>query len=373
MAGIYIHIPFCKKACHYCNFHFSTSLRLKDDMIDAICRELILQNKFLDGEIINTIYFGGGTPSILEPIEIDRILNTIHKYFHVETDIELTLEANPDDLDKKKILALQLSGVNRLSIGVQSFYDRDLEWMNRSHNSGQAHQVIRDAMESGVTNLNIDLIFGSPTTTNEMWENNLSMAMEYGIKHLSCYALTVEDKTALGHFVKTGKEVNPDEKAIQEQYDICRRFLSAKGFIHYEISNYALENHFAIHNTSYWKGLKYLGIGPSSHSFNGFNRYWNVSNNKKYIDSLAHDIVPVEKEKLSETDTFNEYLMTGLRTMWGCDETYVNEKLKTNKDLEHHLNNHLEAGHIKLRNGRYIMTEEAWLTSDSIIADLFIE
>lgn len=373
MAGIYIHIPFCKKACHYCNFHFSTSLRLKNEMIDSICTELVLQKEFLDNEKIKTIYFGGGTPSILNPEEIDQILNTIHRHYPVETDIELTLEANPDDLDKTKIAALKESGINRLSIGIQSFFDSDLEWMNRSHNSAQSHEVIQNALYAGISNLNIDLIFGCPTTSTEMWKKNLSLTLDYNIKHLSCYALTVEEKTALGYFVKTGKTPSPDDKLIQDQYDLTTKILAQHGFIHYEISNYALDNQFAVHNTSYWKGEKYLGVGPSSHSFNGSSRFWNISHNKKYIDSISMNRIPSEMEILSESDRFNEYLMTGFRTMWGCAEEQLDEVIRDNNSIRTQLDKHLEAGNIVLNEGYYKLTEEAWLTSDSIISDLFID
>ncbi len=323
MAGLYLHIPFCKQACHYCNFHFSTSLRLKDEMVSAMLQEIEWQADYLDGEPLETVYFGGGTPSVLGIRDLDLFFEKIFKHFSViNTDtrpIEATLEANPDDLTLTKIKDLYQTPINRLSIGVQSFSDEDLKFMNRAHNAGEALTCIQEAQAKGFDNLTIDLIYGAPTTSDAQWAANLQQVFNLKIPHLSCYCLTVEGKTALAHFIKTGK-VPPvsDEQGVR-QFEFLIERTEAEGYEHYEISNFALPNHYSRHNSSYWQGKKYLGIGPSAHSFNGQSRQWNVANNPLYIKSIKEGKLSFEKENLSPAQRYDEYIMTGLRTIWGCD------------------------------------------------------
>lgn len=320
MSGIYFHIPFCKKACHYCNFHFSTSLHLKTPMVEAILHELDLRKDYLGGEEIASIYFGGGTPSLLEIKELQQIFEKVASLHRVRPDAEITLEANPDDLTLEKLRDLRAhTPVNRLSIGIQSFSDADLLWMNRAHNSGQAILSIENARAAGFDNLTVDLIYGSPSTSDAQWQENVRRVFDLGIPHISCYCLTVEDGTALGNWVKKGKQPPMDEEKAIRQFEWLMEAAVLEGFEHYEISNFARPGHHARHNSSYWSGKKYLGIGPAAHSFDGETRQWNVSNNALYIKALERREVPFELEKLSPTDRYNEYVMTTLRTQWGCD------------------------------------------------------
>ena len=316
MAGIYIHIPFCKQACFYCDFHFSTSLKKKDELISCMQKELVLRKGELQNETIETIYFGGGTPSLLSTEELQSILNTIEKNFTVIENPEITLEANPDDLSKETILKLAKSSINRLSIGVQSFFEEDLKLMNRAHNANEAKACLSDAIGS-FDNITVDLIYGIPNMTNERWKENLQTLFDFGVNHISSYALTVEPKTALDSFIKQGKYPKLDEKVARAHFEILVEETQKQGFVHYEISNFGKPNYFSKHNTSYWKGKKYIGIGPSAHSFNKTHRSWNVANNAKYIKSLQENKLPNEVEELSINDQFNEYIMTGLRTIWG--------------------------------------------------------
>ena len=322
MAGIYIHIPFCKQACFYCDFHFSTSLKKKDELISCMQKELVLRKGELQNETIETIYFGGGTPSLLSTEEIQFILNTIKENFNVIENPEITLEANPDDLVTAQTQSRTIFedyksiGINRLSIGVQSFFEEDLKLMNRAHNSNEAKNCLSMATRH-FDNITVDLIYGIPNMTNERWKENLQTLFDFGINHISSYALTVEPKTALDSFIKQGKYPELDEKVAREHFEILVEETQNQGFVHYEISNFGKPNYFSKHNTSYWEGKKYLGIGPSAHSFNNAQRSWNVANNAKYIKSLQENKLPNEVEELSVNDQFNEYIMTGLRTIWG--------------------------------------------------------
>ena len=316
MAGIYLHIPFCKQACFYCDFHFSTSLKKKDELVSCLVKELELRKNELQNETIETIYFGGGTPSLLSQEEIELLLNTIQKNYKVLDNPEITIEANPDDLSEAKILELAKSPINRLSIGVQSFFEEDLKAMNRAHNSEEARKSLSLATRY-FDNITIDLIYGVPNMSNERWKENLQIAFDFGINHISSYALTVEPKTALDSFIKQGKYPDVDETVAKEHFDILVSETAKNGFIHYEISNFGKSDYFSKHNTSYWQGKKYVGIGPSAHSFNGKTRSWNIANNAKYIKEIQVGNLPNETEKLSKEDQFNEYLMTGLRTIWG--------------------------------------------------------
>ena len=325
MSGIYIHIPFCKKACHYCNFHFSTSLRLKDDMISAICFEIEKRKDYLHDTHLQSIYFGGGTPSLLNEGDLHKIFEKLSQHFTWDQKSEITLESNPDDLDVNKLAMLQRLGINRLSIGVQSFFDEDLVWMNRAHNADEAQHCIKAAQDVGFSNITIDLIYGCPSTTNEMWEQNINRALSMQIPHISSYCLTVEEKTALHHQVKTGKISQPDAEMASEQFSTLMDRLQSAGFDHYEISNFGKPGHHAIHNTNYWKGAHYLGLGPAAHSFDGSSRSWNITNNKKYIDACQNGTEFMESETLSDATRYNEYIMTGLRTMWGIDYRTIQE------------------------------------------------
>ncbi len=321
--GIYIHIPFCKQACHYCNFHFSTATKYQEEMVKAITKELQMQQSYLPNKPLESIYFGGGTPSILSEKYLEQIFTTIHKLFKVSPNAEITLEANPDDLHKDKLLALKSMGINRLSIGVQSFFADDLVLMNRAHTPKEAVRALELSFEQGFEEINLDLIYGITTASNDSWIKNMEKAFNFPINHLSAYALTVEPKTALAHFIKKGKYPPIDEQKASEQYNMLMEFAQAKGWTHYEISNFALPGKEARHNTAYWQGKAYLGIGPSAHSFNGHSRQWNIANNQTYMKAIEQDRVPFEVEILSPTDQYNELVMTALRTKWGCSEKEI--------------------------------------------------
>ncbi len=319
MSGIYLHIPFCRKACHYCNFHFSTSLRLKDEMIAAICMEIGMRKNYLSNSHLTSIYFGGGTPSLLNDADLELIFKTISKHFSWDEMTEITLEANPDDINPATLSTFKKWEINRLSIGVQSFFDEDLKWMNRAHNAGEAERCIKAAQDAGFANLTIDLIYGSPTTTMEMWKKNISTTLSFDIPHISSYCMTVEEKTALFHQIKTQQSIAPDPEKSANQFDMLVSNLVSHGYEHYEISNFGKPGHHAIHNTNYWRGAEYLGIGPSAHSFDSKTRSWNIPNNKKYIDGILASTPVTEVEILSDATKYNEYIMTGLRTMWGVN------------------------------------------------------
>jgi len=319
MAGIYIHIPFCKQACSYCDFHFSTKLTNKKSVLSAIEKELKLRSNYLGQELVDTIYLGGGTPSLLSEIELQSIFQTVLNNYTVSDHAEITLEANPDDLTKVKLQELKQTPINRLSIGVQSFFEEDLRFMNRAHNAKEAVTSIQNAKEVGFDNLSIDLIFGSQTTSNEMWQRNLSIFFDLGINHLSAYSLTVEEKTALAHNIAKGKVKNIDDEKNYTQYLILQNAIKENGFEQYELSNYCIDESYSKHNTSYWQNKKYLGIGPSAHSFNGISRQWNVKNNALYTKAINEGNSYFEKEELSEIDRYHEYLITSLRTKWGVD------------------------------------------------------
>lgn len=375
MAGIYIHVPFCKKACHYCNFHFSTQQQLKPEMVKAICREAYLRKDFIQ-ESINTIYLGGGTPSLLSASELDLILSTLQEHYTIATDIEITLEANPDDISVDKLNQWFKAGVNRLSIGIQSFFEEDLQWMNRAHNALQAKDCIAQAQIAGFNNLTIDLIYGTPGLTNERWQQNVQTALSLGIPHLSCYALTVEPNTALDHMIRKGDKNDVDTDLQATHFNILTRTLLEAGFEHYEISNFAKPGFRSQHNSSYWLGKPYLGLGPSAHSFDGsFTRQWNISNNPLYISSLQQGVVPFESETLTMTQKINEYLMTSLRTMEGISLVFLQNNwgeenvLKVMKAAQLHL----DQLNIQLKDQHLILTPRGKFLADGIAADLFVE
>ena len=316
MSGIYIHIPFCKQACYYCDFHFSTSLKKKDELVKALARELILRKGELQNQTIETIYFGGGTPSLLTIDELRLLIDSIYLNYSVSDNPEITLEANPDDLSKQKLNDLTTSRINRLSIGIQSFFEDDLQSMNRAHSSQEAKQCLEEATKH-FSNITIDLIYGIPNMNIEKWNKNLQTAFSFGVNHISSYALTVEPKTALASFIKKGTYPPIDDDLALQHFDLLMAETEQQGFVHYEISNFGKKGYFSKHNTSYWQGKPYLGIGPSAHSFNGKQRSWNVSNNTIYIKSIQDNTLPSKVETLSKQDRYNEYVMTGLRTIWG--------------------------------------------------------
>lgn len=374
MAGLYLHIPFCKQACHYCNFHFSTSLKLKNQMISAICQELALQRHYMGAdEHLETIYFGGGTPSLLSQRDLELIFDVIFKHYKVSNlPLEITLEANPDDLTEPKINELKNSPVNRLSIGVQSFSEEDLRFMNRAHNSQEALACIQNAQTAGFENLTIDLIYGSPTTSNEQWGKNLQVVFDLKIPHLSCYCLTIEPKTALAHQVKKGLALPVDEERAAAQFEHLVEQSGGEGYEHYEISNFAKAGWHSRHNSSYWQGKKYLGIGPAAHSFNGDSRQWNIANNAHYIRSLQEGKLPFEMETLTPVQRYNEYVMTGLRTVWGCDLLKI-RKLGFEVHFFENANHFLAEGTMERDGTIFRLTKQGKFLADGIAAQLFAE
>ena len=316
MSGIYIHIPFCKKACHYCDFHFSTSLKKKDEMVLALAKEIALRKSEFNDEIVETIYFGGGTPSILEIHDLRFLIDEVFANYKVVKNPEITVEANPDDLTETRIIELSQNKINRLSIGIQSFFEDDLKLMNRAHNSEEAKKCLEIATKY-FDNISIDLIYGVPNMSNEKWLQNIETALSFNVPHISSYALTVEPKTALHSFIQKGIIPPPDDEVAQEHFHLLVDKLEENGFIHYELSNFGKSTYFSKNNSSYWLGKKYIGIGPSAHSYNGISRSWNISNNSLYLKSISENILPAETEILTKTDRYNEYVMTGLRTIWG--------------------------------------------------------
>ncbi|MFN3554640.1 MAG: radical SAM family heme chaperone HemW [Bacteroidales bacterium] len=328
MPGIYIHIPFCRQACHYCNFHFSISQKRRPEFVEALLKEIELQRAFFNPEptgktVLDTLYFGGGTPSLLSIGELRRIYDHIQMYFELSPDAEVTLEANPDDLDARQLAQLKALGVNRLSIGIQSFREEDLLYMNRSHTAAQAFKVLDDALDCGFSNITADLIYGTPGMTDQHWHDNLMQLVSRGIPHISAYALTVEKRTALDVFIRQGKAAPVDDEMAAQQFDHMCRLLANHQYDHYEISNFGKEGFYSQHNLGYWSGEPYLGLGPSAHSFVPGFRRWNVANTCRYIDSLSQGIIPFEQEVLSREQQFNEYVMTALRTLWGIEKQHV--------------------------------------------------
>jgi oxygen-independent coproporphyrinogen-3 oxidase len=372
MAGIYLHIPFCRQACHYCNFHFSTTLHRKNDFVVALLKEMEARKDYIAGEQVETIYFGGGTPSLLTEEELERILDRLHALFPVAAGAEITLEANPDDMAAAgKLAGWKRSGVNRLSIGVQSFFEEDLRWMNRVHNAVQAVESIRSAQDAGLDNISIDLIYGTPGLSDLRWEKNVEQALRLGIPHLSCYALTVEARTALDTMIRQHKKEDVDPDVQARQFLLLMDWLAAAGYEHYEISNFSLPGRRSRHNTSYWQGKPYLGLGPSAHSFNGSSsRQWNVANNAVYIDTPAGGF---EQETLTPTQQLNEYIMISLRTMEGSDLDHVSRRFgEKNADTLHRLaERHIRGKKMQYAGRHLILTKEGRLLADGIAADLF--
>lgn len=376
MSGIYIHIPFCKQACHYCDFHFSTSMKKKDEMVLALAKEIALRKNEFENDPefseVETIYFGGGTPSVLSNDQINFLISEVYKNYNVAENPEITLEANPDDLSSDRILELSKSPINRLSIGIQSFYEEDLKLMNRAHNSAEARRCLEEATKY-FDNISLDLIYGIPGMSDEMWKQNIQTALNFGIPHISSYALTVEPKTALRKLIDTGKIAEPQDDAASNHFLILVEMLQQNGFIHYELSNFGKENYFSKNNSAYWLGKKYIGIGPSAHSYDGEKRGWNIANNSLYLKSIQENKLPIETEILTKSDRYNEYIMTGLRTIWGVSlerienefgQKYLNYlKKQTQKFLNDDL--------LSIENNILKPTPKGKFLTDGIASDLF--
>lgn len=373
MGGIYIHIPFCKQACHYCDFHFSTSLKKKSEMVAALAHEISMRKGEFEQEIVETIYFGGGTPSILDIADLKFLIDTVYQNYKVTDNPEITVEANPDDLNPETILELAHSPVNRLSIGIQSFFEDDLKLMNRAHNVEEAKKCLEYASHY-FDNISIDLIYGIPNMSNEKWLQNIETALSFGVPHISSYALTVEAKTALHSFIQKGIILQPDDEVAAIHFQILVSKLSENGFIHYELSNFGKENYFSKNNSSYWLGKKYIGIGPSAHSYDGLNRGWNVSNNALYIKSIQENKLSIEIETLTKTDRYNEYVMTGLRTIWGVSLERIEKDFgKTyldylNQQAAKFIDDHL----LFIDDTILRTTKKGKFLSDGIASDLFL-
>jgi len=374
MAGIYIHIPFCRQACHYCDFHFSTNQSGKAELVQLIEKELILQKEYLGGEAVETIYFGGGTPSLLIKEELTALLQTIHLNFAVATAPEVTLEANPDDLSDENLEVLRGAGVNRLSLGIQSFDDTVLRFFNRAHNAAEALSCIRRARAAGFNNLSADLIYSVPGQTDEMLRHNLALLLQEKPEHISAYSLTIEEKTVFGKKAKKGELHAMGDEQSAAQFEIVMDTLIAAGYRHYEISNFCLPGYQSKHNTSYWQQKKYLGVGPSAHSFDGTSRQYTISNNHTYSRALKEGTIPYEKEVLTKENKINEYIFTSLRTDTGCDVHFLKSQhgydlVKTN---ERYLSQLLDKKNATLADGILILTRQGKLLTDQIASDLFI-
>ncbi len=372
---IYLHIPFCKQKCSYCNFHFSTSFSLKDEMLSAIKKEIQLRHNELENKTLKSLYFGGGTPSVLSVDEIKSLIDEIQKYFSFDNNIEITLESNPDDLNKNFLEELSQTEINRLSIGTQSFFDEDLKLMNRAHNASEAESSIKRAQDFGLVNISVDLIYGSPTSNFEIWKDNLNKTIDLQVPHVSSYALTVEPKTALEKWIENGKIRSPEETEQNQEFYYMKDFLKDNGFDHYEISNFGKPGFHSKHNSAYWKSAPYLGIGPSAHSYNGhLERRWNIANNPIYIKNLNQNILPKEKEILTEKDRFNEMIMIGLRTIWGVDLNRINQNFSSEiiDYLNQEIKSKIESGILEIENNYFKIPEKHWFLADGIASDLFI-
>ncbi len=374
MAGIYIHIPFCKRACHYCNFHFSTSLRLQNDFSEALLKEIGLRKDYIGSDRVDTVYFGGGTPSLLKEAELAAFMDALHAAFDIAGDAEVTLEANPDDISPAGLGSWKKNGVNRLSIGVQSFFEEDLVWMNRAHTAEQAGRSVKLAQDEGIENISIDLIYGTPGLTDARWEQNMNRARELNIAHLSCYALTVEPGTALDTMIRKKKVTEVNNEAQAKQFLMMSDFFVSNGYEHYEISNLALPGRRSRHNSSYWNGIHYLGLGPSAHSYNSDSRQWNVSNNALYIQSLKNGDVPYEIEILSAAQKFNEYIMTALRKTEGVDMGFVKNNFGESyaKELIRSSEKFVARDWIDNYSDKLILTREGKLFADRVASELFV-
>jgi oxygen-independent coproporphyrinogen-3 oxidase len=374
MAGIYIHIPFCKKICFYCDFYRIKAPEKKSPFINALLKESELRKDYLAQEIISTIYIGGGTPSVLSLDELQTILTQIYKINKIADDCEITIELNPDDIDAEYLMGIKKLNINRISLGVQSWRDKDLVLLNRRHDSAQAENALKNTIDCGFENISIDLIYGIPGMSLADWTENLDKSLEYNIKHISAYHLTIEPGTVFGRMKKEGKIKEIDEEDSTWQFNILIEKTRSAGFIHYEISNFGKEGYFSRHNTNYWRQISYLGLGPSAHSFNNYSRQWNVSNLKDYIDSVNNDKPFFEKEELDIKTRFNEYIMTSLRTMWGIDLDFV-EKTFEKEGYDYIVNlagKFKEYGLMKQNKKNLVLTDQGKMISDNIISEFMM-
>ncbi|MDA0194229.1 MAG: radical SAM family heme chaperone HemW [Bacteroidetes bacterium] len=374
MAGIYIHIPYCRQACHYCDFHFSTNFKTKNELIKSISREMELRKGYLKDEPVESIYFGGGTPSLLEESEIRLLIDQIRENHSVERDVEITFEANPENLSIEYLECLKSLGINRISIGIQSFNDLQLKYLNRNHNANEAINSFENARRVGFDNINIDLIYGI-SEENTIWQANISQALDLSPEHISAYCLTIEEKTVFGNWHKTGKLLGINEETGASHFESAHTSLSKAGFQHYEISNFCKPGLYAKHNTSYWKNRKYLGVGPGAHSYDMNTRQYNVSNNALYIKSLNGGNFSSKVEKLTTIDKVNECLLTGLRTIWGCNLEEINNKhgIDLLEKKIRSINHLLSSGLGKLDKATLSLTTSGWLIADKIVSDLMID
>ena len=374
MAGIYVHIPFCNRKCHYCNFYSFASNKYHREFLEGIIEEIYLRRHYLNDNSIETIYFGGGTPSFIDITQILIILNEIRKYFPVSQVAEITLEANPEDITPETLMGYREAGFNRLSIGIQSFFEEDLNYLNRVHSAERARESIRDALRAGFSNLSIDLIYGIPTLSSIAWEEELDEVLQLGIPHISAYSLTVEPKTALDVLIRKNKLKAPEEELSVGHFRILQRKMKESGYDHYEISNFCKPGKYSRHNSQYWNGEPYLGLGPSAHSYDGHSRQWNVANILQYYDQIIRKERFYETEELSPSQQYNEFVMVGLRTMWGCDVKLINNKFgeKAASDFMELSKPFILSGKMKAENGIYFLTEEGKLFADGIASALFI-
>jgi len=374
MAGIYIHIPFCKKLCSYCDFYHVITQSDAKPFIDALVKEAAVRKEYIGNEIINTIYLGGGTPSVLEAEEIGAIIESITKIYTVSENCEVTIEMNPDDVTREYLLEIKKTLINRISLGIQSWRDSDLKLLNRRHDAGQAAFALEETMKSGFKNVTIDLIYGIPGLTLNDWSSNLDKSFSYGIKHLSAYHLTIEPKTVFSKMKEKGLLFEIDEEESNAQFNILIDKAESAGFVQYEISNFGKPGYFSLHNSNYWKQIKYIGLGPSAHSFNGYSRQWNIRDVKKYIKSVNSGSVFYEKEELDKKTRFNEYIMTTLRTMWGIDLDYV-EKIFDKEGYDYILNiagKFISYGMLKQENKTLVLTNQGKMISDNVISELML-
>jgi putative oxygen-independent coproporphyrinogen III oxidase len=374
MAGIYIHIPYCRQACRYCDFYFTVSFWQKKELYPFLLQEIEERKQYMGNETINTIYFGGGTPSVLEISEIQGILEKIDKFYPVSSEAEVSFEANPEDLKKEYLVNLQKSGINRLSIGIQSFHDADLEFMRRIHNSEQAFRSVGDAHQAGFGNISIDLIYGIPGQSKGTWEKNLEIALTLGVQHFSAYHLTYEPGTILNHWKKKGRISPINEDESMHQFMTLINFAVQKGYEHYEISNFALNGFQSRHNSSYWQQENYLGIGPSAHSYNGISRRWNLSNNKKYIDNMNSGVEYFETESLTPDDLYNEFVMTSLRTSKGINTIKLKEQFGEEKVsyFVASIQKFVDSGYVSSKQGIYRLEGNGIFIADHIISEVFV-
>lgn len=373
MAGIYIHIPFCKQQCTYCDFHFSTTFEVyRSAMIDAIVQEIENRKAYLENQEIRTIYFGGGTPSILNEVEIKLILDKVYKSFNVANNAEITLEANPDDINIDNLEIWKNAGVNRLSIGLQSFKKSDLEWMNRAHTVEDSFQCVKLAKQYGFEDITVDLMYGLPDLSMEEWENHIQEVLNLNVPHISAYCLTVEEKTVLSNLVGKGKIITASEDQQSDQFLKLLEKLEASKFVQYEISNFSKPGHESKHNSNYWKGEWYLGVGPSAHSFNGKNRSWNVANNQQYIKAIEQNLEYSTLEILTPANVFNEMLLTGLRTIYGVNLIKLDKIASISDGFHQKTGEFTQNGWVEKNGNELFLTKEGRLRADFIASELFI-